>query len=93
MKNKLINNNQTFIIAEIGNNHEGNLKKAKKLISEAWKCGVNAVKLQYIDSEKFFAEKKQIKRYRKFQFTYKEINNLIEFSKKKKIELFWDFFF
>ena len=46
------------------------------MISEAWKCGVNAVKLQYIDPEKFFAEKKQIKRYRKFQFTYKEINNL-----------------
>ena len=34
MKNKLINKNQTFIIAEIGNNHEGNFIKAKKLISE-----------------------------------------------------------
>ena len=92
MKNKLINKNQTFIIAEIGNNHEGNFKKAKKLILEAWKCGVNAVKLQYIDPEKLFAEKKQIKRYRKFQFAYKEMNNLIKFSKKKKIELFWTFF-
>ena len=29
MKNKLINKNQTFIIAEIGNNHEGNFIKAK----------------------------------------------------------------
>ena len=84
MKNNIIKNNQTFIIAEIGNNHEGNLQLAKKMILEAWKCGVNAIKLQHIIPEKFFAEKKQIKKYKKFQFTDKQIESLIKFSKKKK---------
>ena len=60
MRNNILKNNQTFIIAEIGNNHEGNLQLAKKMIHEAWKCGVNAIKLQHIIPEKFFAEKKQI---------------------------------
>ncbi len=92
MRNNILKNNQTFIIAEIGNNHEGNLQLAKKMIHEAWKCGVNAIKLQHIIPEKFFAEKKQIKKYKKFQFTDKQIESLIKFSKKKKILLFWTFF-
>ena len=83
MRNNIIKNNQTFIIAEIGNNHEGNLQLAKKMIQEAWKCGVNAIKLQHIIPENFFAEKKQIKKYKKFQFTDKQIESLIKFSKKK----------
>ena len=39
-------NNYPFIIAEIGNNHNGDITIAKKLIDEAQKCGVNAVKFQ-----------------------------------------------
>ena len=35
-----------FIIAEIGINHEGNIKTAKKLIFEAKKAGADAVKFQ-----------------------------------------------
>ena len=35
-----------FIIAEIGNNHEGSFSNAKKLINEAKKTGVDAVKFQ-----------------------------------------------
>ena len=37
---------KTFIIAEIGNNHEGSVKNAKKLIKYASKAGVDAVKFQ-----------------------------------------------
>ena len=92
MKNNIIKKNQTFIIAEIGNNHEGNFKLAKKMISVAWRCGVSAVKLQHIVPEKFFSKKKQIIKYKKFQFSDQQINNLINFAKKKKILLFWTFF-
>ena len=35
-----------YIIAEIGVNHEGSLKKAKELIDLAWDGGANAVKFQ-----------------------------------------------
>ena len=68
MRDNLFKKNQTFIIAEIGNNHEGNFKQAKKLIIEAWKCGVSAVKLQYIDPEKLFGDKKQIKNMKDLDF-------------------------
>lgn len=39
-------NNPTFIIAEIGNNHNGSLELAKKLIDEAAKAGANCAKFQ-----------------------------------------------
>ena len=41
-----------FLIAEIGNNHEGSIKLAKKLIYLAKKNGADAVKFQFIDPEK-----------------------------------------
>ena len=37
------------MIAEIGNNHEGNLNIAKKLINEAKKAGADAVKFQFLN--------------------------------------------
>jgi sialic acid synthase SpsE len=36
----------TFIIAEIGNNHQGNIELFKKMIVRAKECGVDAVKSQ-----------------------------------------------
>ncbi len=39
-------NSRTYIIAEIGGNHNGDLNIAKKLIFEAKKMGVDAVKFQ-----------------------------------------------
>lgn len=44
----------TFIIAEIGINHNGDMSIAKKLIDEAIKCGVNAVKFQSFKLDKLF---------------------------------------
>ena len=66
MKNSLISENKTFIIAEIGNNHEGNYILAKKMIVAANKAGADAVKLQHIVPEKFFLKKEQIKKYKNF---------------------------
>lgn len=40
---------KVLIIAEIGNNHEGDFNTAIKLINEAAKCGVGAVKFQTFD--------------------------------------------
>lgn len=39
-----------FIIAEIGCNHNGDKKLAKKMVEEAAKCGVDAVKFQTFNS-------------------------------------------
>lgn len=39
---------KVLIIAEIGNNHEGSIEEAKKLIQGAAEAGANAVKFQTI---------------------------------------------
>tara|TARA_B100002019_G_scaffold131625_1_gene113092 strand:- start:10677 stop:11684 length:1008 start_codon:yes stop_codon:yes gene_type:complete len=36
----------TYVIAEIGNNHNGSIKKAKQLVKEAVNSGVDAIKTQ-----------------------------------------------
>ena len=38
--------NLTYIIAEIGVNHNGNVQLAKEMIAQCKKCGANAVKFQ-----------------------------------------------
>ena len=60
---KLKNLNKVFIIAEIGNNHEGNFNLAKKLIYQASRTGADAVKFQNFKTEKFIrkVEKKRFK--------------------------------
>ena len=74
IKNKNFTN-KTFIIAEIGNNHEGSFKNALKLISKAADCGVDAVKFQYIVPELFISplEKKRIKQLNNFLLSKKQL--------------------
>ena len=42
---------EVLVVAEIGNNHEGNFDVAKQLVASAADCGVNAVKFQTFKSE------------------------------------------
>ena len=83
-----------LIIAEIGNNFEGNLKIAKKLLLLAKKAGVDAVKIQIIKPLKFFHKNdtKNIKKYKKFLLSNEKYKELYVFAKKKKITLFSSFF-
>ena len=76
-----------FLIAEIGNNHEGSFRVAKKLILEAAKAGVDAVKFQHIVPEKFTSlkEKKRFKLLKKFFLDKKKLSKLAKFAKKKKL--------
>ena len=84
---------QLKIIAEIGVNHNGSLKLAKKLIDEAKKCGAHAVKFQTFIAENFVTKNTPKVKYQKFNTNKKEnhfemIKSLelkkIEFSKLKK---------
>ena len=38
--------NSTYIIAEIGSNHNGSMDLAKRIIDSAKECGADAVKFQ-----------------------------------------------
>ena len=72
-----------FIIAEIGNNHNGDMDIAKKLIDEAKKCNVNAVKFQTKDIETAFPQELLNKNYEgpnSFGKTYREHKQVLELS-------------
>ena len=77
-----------FIIAEIGNNHEGSFKTAKKLILEAYKAGVDAVKFQTFRAEEYVNEKdkNRFNRLKKFELSNIDFEKLAKFAKKKKLK-------
>ena len=75
--------NYPFIIAEIGNNHNGDMTIAKKLIDEAQKCNANAVKFQTKDIETAFPQELLNKNYEgpnSFGKTYREHKQVLELS-------------
>ncbi len=47
--------NKTFIIAEVGPNHNGSLKLAQKMIRQIAKTGVDAIKFQLADPDKVYS--------------------------------------
>jgi len=67
-----------FVIAEIGNNHEGDLQLAKRMIAEAAAAGADAVKFQTIVPEKLVSlkDEKRIAQLGKFQFIEAEFREL-----------------
>jgi len=101
--NQIINDDSNcFVIAEIGNNHQGKLENAKKLITLAKQSGVSAVKFQKRDNINLFTEEMFNSPYtgaQSFGPTYGEhrmhlelnendFKELIQYSKKEKITFF-----
>lgn len=62
---KIIDNSKTFIIAEIGVNHNGDIDLAKKLILKAKECKVDAVKFQTFKAENLVTKDTQKADYQK----------------------------
>lgn len=79
-----------FIVAEIGNNHEGNFQLAKKLIYEAYRCGVDAVKFQVFKTDLFIhnQDKKSYKKFKKFELSQKKFLLLKRYSEKLGLTFF-----
>lgn len=67
-----------FVIAEIGNNHEGDFELAKEMIRLAAQAGANAVKFQTIIPEELIspADTERIAQLRKFQFSRDQFREL-----------------
>ncbi|MCQ3935867.1 MAG: N-acetylneuraminate synthase [Chloroflexi bacterium] len=79
-----------FVIAEIGNNHQGELQKAKELFKAAKECGVDAVKLQKRDNKSLFTRAAYNKPYdneNSFGATYGEHREALEFGREEYVEL------
>ncbi len=79
---------KVFIIAEVGNNHEGNFRLAKKLVSLAAKAGADAIKFQTFKTENFI-RKKDVKRFeqlKKFELSYEQFKSLKKLAHTKKLK-------
>lgn len=103
----LNNNSKTFIIAEIGVNHNGSIENAKKLILAAKKSGADAVKFQNFKAELLVTKKAPMADYqikntnskktqynllKKLELSHENYKYLINFSKKNKIKFLTSIF-
>jgi len=95
----------TFITAELGTNHMGDVKIAKKMIDVAVAAGCDAVKLQKRNVEKVYTKKfldsylespwgttqREMRLHR--EFSENQLSAIVKHAKKKKIPLYfscWD---
>ncbi len=92
LKNTLIgDNNPTFIIAEIGINHQGDVNIAKELIKKAKDAGANAVKFQKRSISRILTKEGLNMPYENpnsFGKTYGEHKIALELTEDDYIELF-----
>ena len=81
---KIDNRSKAFVIAEVGNNHQGDLETAFKLVDEAKIAGVDAVKFQKRDNKKLFTKEMYFSKYSSenaFAPTYGEHRDKLELKK------------
>jgi N,N'-diacetyllegionaminate synthase len=67
-----------LVVAEIGNNHEGNMDNAIRLVHEAADCGVDAVKFQTFDTEHYISrsDNARFERLKSFELTHDQFEKL-----------------
>ena len=85
---------KSYIIAEIASNWEGSVSKAKKLILESKKSGVNAVKFQMWRANDLYSkENPQWKIIKKSELTFKKAEKLKKYADEQNIEFFCSVFY
>lgn len=81
---------ESYVIAEIGHNHQGDLEKCKQLFKAAADAGANAVKLQKRDNRALFTDEMYDSPYNSenaYAPTYGEHREFLEFNKEQYVEL------
>ncbi|MDD3313318.1 N-acetylneuraminate synthase family protein [Pseudodesulfovibrio sp.] len=87
---EITDDSPAYVIAEIGNNHQGSLDVCKDMFKRAKECGVNAVKLQKRDNHALFTKEAYNAPYlseNAFGKSYGEHRDFLEFGEKEYIEL------
>lgn len=74
--------NDVLVIAEIGNNHEGNMDIASRLVHEAAECDLDGVKFQTYKTELFVnpADKERYQRMKSFELSYSQFTELADLA-------------
>lgn len=86
------NDSPTFIVAEVGANHNGDLELAKRSIDAATDCGVDAVKFQTYTTEELLSNKNGIVVYgeegKEVSETVKEMFDKVTLKREFHKEIF-----
>ena len=82
--------NRTYIIAEIGINHRGDIEVAKQLIDSAVRAGVNAVKFQtYLTEQRAPKGNKEVfKILKDLELPFEAFKELKEYTKRYDVDFF-----
>jgi sialic acid synthase len=87
---RIADDTDCYVIAEIGHNHQGDLDKARQLFLRAKECGVRAVKLQKRDNRSLYTKAMYDRPYEhenSFGRTYGEHREVLEFGREEYLEL------
>lgn len=78
------------VVAEIGNNHEGDCGLAREMVAAAAACGADAVKFQHFAPNRYVAvsETNRLLRLQQYALTNDEMLSLFEYSKELGLEPF-----
>ncbi|MDC0460785.1 N-acetylneuraminate synthase family protein [Candidatus Pelagibacter sp.] len=83
-KKEVFNFCKPYVIAELGANHNGDMKLAKKLIQEAKQAGADCVKFQSWSKDSIFSKKK----YKDNFFISDDYRNRTDFDLEKIVEAY-----
>ena len=84
-------NPSTFIVAEIGINHEGKFEFAKRLIEKAKESGADAVKFQVFKTEKFYNKTllpEAFNLFKSLEISYDDLVKLKDFANSLDLVFF-----
>ena len=82
------NSNQVYVIAEIGINHEGSVTKCSKMIKEAAKFGVNAIKLQTINADSnYVLNSESYNVFKSSELSPEETADMFKLAKSKGLDI------
>jgi sialic acid synthase SpsE len=78
---------EVLVVAEVGNNHEGDMGRARELVQRAAEAGAQAVKFQTIVPERLVARSQaaRLEQLKRFCLTYDQFAQLAETAAAAKI--------
>jgi N,N'-diacetyllegionaminate synthase len=83
------NINKTYIIAEIGINHEGDVNVCEKMVLAAAECGVDAVKLQTVDpGANYIKGAESYNIFKEAELTQNETSRIFTFAREHGLDIF-----
>jgi len=84
--------NPTYVIAEMGVNHNGRLDVALEMVEEAAKCGVDALKVQIVDADRSYTrDSESHSLFKSVELKINEWEKIVKLAKKLNLDIFASF--